>query len=244
MLTTVDRILGGTIIIEQPKDGYRVAIDPIFLSAVINPDEGSSILDVGCGVGATSLCLAYRQPYLNIHGFDIQPELVRLASQNAMRNQLRDSLEFMVGSLQKPPPRLIPSSYSYVVSNPPFYDGANNSRSPNLCKDTSHVEKGVALKEWLFFCLKMLRLKGVLTLIHVPDRLNEILESINHVCGNIKIYPLWPKKGECAKRVIIQAEKGSKAPLRLMPGIILHQEDGSYTMDADMVLRGKAILSL
>lgn len=244
MLTTIDRILGGQLLIEQPKDGYRIAIDPIFLSATVNPKTEASVLEVGCGVGAASLCLAHRQPNLRIHGFDIQADVVRLASQNAMRNQLRESVDFMVGSLHRPPPRLTPASYDYVLSNPPFYEAPHHTSSPILQKDLSHQESEATLKEWLQFCLRMLRLKGIVTLIHRPERLQDILDSLTPACGDIKIYPLWPKKGTSAKRLIIQAEKGSRAPLKLMAGLTLHQADGTYTTDADMILRGKAILSL
>lgn len=244
MLTTIDRILGEQLILEQPKEGYRVAIDPVFLAGSVDPKPLGSILDVGCGVGAASLCLAHRLSTLRIHGFDLQSDLIRLASQNAMRNNLRDTADFMVGSLQKPPPRLIPSSYDYVISNPPFYEKARSVGSYVSQKDLSHRESEVTLKTWLQFCVRMLRLKGQLTLIHRPERLEEILSVLTPLCGAIKIYPLWPKKNKEAKRLLIQAEKGSAAPLKLMAGMVLHQEDGSYTTEADLILRGRAILSL
>ena len=33
--TTIDHLLNGQVILEQPRYGYRVAIDPVFLAAAI-----------------------------------------------------------------------------------------------------------------------------------------------------------------------------------------------------------------
>jgi tRNA1(Val) A37 N6-methylase TrmN6 len=35
----------------------------------------------------------------------------------------------------------------------------------------------------------------------------------------------------------VQGIKGSKAPLQILPGLILHKEDNSFTEDAEAVLR-------
>jgi tRNA1(Val) A37 N6-methylase TrmN6 len=37
--------------------------------------------------------------------------------------------------------------------------------------------------------------------------------------------------------VIIQAPKGSRAPLTLARGLVLHEEGGGFTAEADAVLR-------
>jgi len=58
------------------------------------------------------------------------------------------------------------------------------------------------------------------------------------------VLPLWPKAGEPAKRILIQLRKGSGAAFRLLPGLILHDSSGTYTPDADAILRGKATLAL
>jgi tRNA1(Val) A37 N6-methylase TrmN6 len=43
--------------------------------------------------------------------------------------------------------------------------------------------------------------------------------------------------------VILQARKGSRAGLRLLPGLALHEADGRYTAKAEAVLRhGKALV--
>ena len=62
--------------------------------------------------------------------------------------------------------------------------------------------------------------------------------------GDIAVFPLFPKKGEPATRIILQGRKGSRAGLRLLPGLVLHEQDGNYTAKAEAVLRGCEALDL
>jgi len=44
--------------------------------------------------------------------------------------------------------------------------------------------------------------------------------------------------------VIVQARKGSRAPFSLLPGLVLHVPDGSWTPGAAAVLRRGSALAL
>ena len=57
------------------------------------------------------------------------------------------------------------------------------------------------------------------------------------------IFPLWPRAGEAAKRVILQGRQGARTPLVIRPGLVLHETDGRYTAEADAVLRNGAALA-
>src|ERR1044071_3667909 len=100
---TEDRILGGRIQLRQPAAGYRVGIDPVFLAAAVPPRERGRALDLGCGVGAAALCLALRQPGLQVTGLEIQPTLAALAVGNAALNQMSGRLTILAGDLLDPP---------------------------------------------------------------------------------------------------------------------------------------------
>jgi tRNA1(Val) A37 N6-methylase TrmN6 len=60
----------------------------------------------------------------------------------------------------------------------------------------------------------------------------------------VSILPLWPRDGVPAKRVIVQALKGSGAAQALLPGLVLHDTDGRYTAAADAILRDGAALTM
>ncbi|MBQ1612591.1 MAG: methyltransferase [Alphaproteobacteria bacterium] len=70
---TNDYLLDKKIKIFQPVDGYRASSDAVLLSSAIQKVKtGETILDLGSGTGAISLCLAHRFPQANITGFEIQ----------------------------------------------------------------------------------------------------------------------------------------------------------------------------
>jgi tRNA1Val (adenine37-N6)-methyltransferase len=60
----------------------------------------------------------------------------------------------------------------------------------------------------------------------------------------VNIFPFWPRTGMAAKRIILQARKGSRAPMGLLAGLALHEADGRYTAQAEAILRGAGSLAM
>lgn len=234
---TKDYLLGGRVLVQQPTTGYRVAIDPIFLAASIQVEPGETVLDVGAGVGAASLCLATRLPDIRILGVELQREYVRLAYDNIKLNNLNHRIEILNGDLLRPPPRLAAGTFAHVMTNPPFFEVAAARLSPNPGKAKANIEGDANLEQWVKFCLLMVKPKGVVTFIYTVDRLDELLVQLYGKLGGITIYPLWPAENREAKRVLVQGIKGGNAPTRMMPGIVLHGSDGKYTNEAENILR-------
>ena len=87
----------------------------------------------------------------------------------------------------------------------------------------------------------MLRAGGTLTLVHRADRLADALAALGPRAGEVVVFPLWPRAGRPAKRVLIRARRGAAAPLRLAPGLVLHGADGAFTPAAQAALRGGAL---
>jgi len=235
---TEDRFLDGTVILRQPADGYRAAIDPVMLAAAVDAGPGDRVLEAGTGHGAAAICLARRVPDCSVTGLEIQPDLVRLANDNARLNGLSGSVQVMVGDLVRPLPRIAAGGFDHVLANPPYLDSFRADVSPDPGRAAANVEGVADLRDWIGFLLRMVRTKGTITLIHRADRLDEILALLHGNAGETVVFPLWPKRGVAAKRVIVRARKGIRTPLALSPGLVLHEEDGTYTEQADAILRG------
>ncbi len=240
---TQDSLLGGRVRLNQPAEGYRVAIDPVLLAAAVPALPGDQVLDVGSGSGAAALCLAYRVAGCRVTGIELQSPLVRLANDNAALNLMQDRVAFIEGDLLRPPPGLVPGAFAHAMANPPQLAADRAVSSPASSKAVATVEGEARLASWIGFCLAMVRQRGSITLIHRADRLDALLAVLHKRAGAIVVFPLWPTAdGRDAKRVLVQARKGSDAPMRLAAGLLLHGPDGGYTKAADAVLREGAAL--
>lgn len=238
-----DMLLGGRIGLRQPRSGYRVAIDPVLLAAAV-PETGGAVLDVGCGVGGASLCYAARVPAATIAGLELRADWAALAEENARANGMDRRVRVLCGDLLQPPPELKPGGFDEVMANPPYLP-VERADLRNLPADAPATVEGEAkLADWISFCLAMAAPKGGITLIHRADRLDEILLHLHGRAGGAVVFPLWPYAGEDARRVIVHARMGSRAPLRLSAGLFLHRADGGYSDAAENVLSGGASLTL
>ena len=91
---------------------------------------------------------------------------------------------------------------------------------------------------------RLLGARGVLTLIWRADGFAEVLSTVSAVFGGIKLLPVHPRPAAPAIRLLVRAVKGSRAPLELLPAVVLADEDGLPTSEADAILRQGQMLPL
>jgi tRNA1(Val) A37 N6-methylase TrmN6 len=242
--TTQDALLGGQLKLRQPADGYRVAVDPILLAAAVPANPDQTILDAGSGVGAAALCLAHRVPGCQATGIEIQTALAALAHENAAQNGLSEAVRFVEGDIAAPPASLKPPEFDHVMTNPPYLRAAESRIPSSSAKAIATVEQDIDLAAWLNICARMTKPQGTVTVIHRADRLDDVVRALGTSCGALIVYPLWPRAGADAKRMIVRGTIGRETPLRLSPGLILHQDNGDYTPQTQSILRNAAPLIL
>ena len=238
---TGDLWLGGGLALVQPKRGHRVGTDAALLVAAAGAPEGR-IVDVGAGVGAVGLALAKSSALAAVDLVEINSELADLAEGNAARNGLQARTRVLrldaINSRERRAAGLVEAA-NFVVTNPPFFDAAAVRASPHESKARAHVMPRAGLVDWIQASLAMLAPSGRFLMIHRPDALATILAAIGNRLGALALLPVHPAKGASAHRLLVSGVKGSKAPLRLAPALVLHGADGRLTAEADAIHRGE-----
>ena len=242
--TTEDRLLGGRVRLRQSVSGYRAGIDPVLLAAAVPASPGQRVLDVGAGAGAAGLCLAARVPGTQVAMLERDAGAAALARENAALAAAHPPIAVHEGDIAAPPPALAAGSFDHVMSNPPFMPESRGT--PATARGRGARQEGaVDLAGWVRACCLWVRPRGTVTFVHRADRLDELVAAMvaGHA-GGLTILPLWPRRGVAAKRLLVQGRPGSRAPARLLPGLVLHGDGDRFTDEADMILRAAGGLSL
>ena len=237
---TEDRLLGGRLTLLQSARGYRAGMDAALLAAACDAADGARVLEAGCGPGAALLAAATRRPAARFTGLERDPAALDLARRNIARNGLEASVDVVEGDVAAKFQRLDLPVFDAAFANPPFFDDPGALRAPDPAKRQAWMAEG-GLAVWTGFLLKAVREGGSITVIHRADRLADILALLAPKAGSFQVRPVHPHADAPAKRVIVRALKTGKAPLRLLPPLVLHPREGAkHTPEAEAILRGEA----
>ena len=241
MGVTQDGLLNGRISLRQSADGYRAGMDAALLAAACDARDGDRVIEAGCGPGAALLAAAVRRPGAQFTGVERDPQALALATENIGLNDLGERVTAIAGDVTAPFKALGLAPFDAALANPPYFDDAKAIRGPAPAKTGAWIADG-GLTAWSAFLLKAVRDGGTITVIHRADRLADILQHLGDKAGSFRIRPVQPRADAPAKRVLVRAIKGGKAPLVLLPALVLHDADGAHTSAAEAILRGGADL--
>jgi tRNA1(Val) A37 N6-methylase TrmN6 len=239
---TEDGFLGGRLRILQPEKGFRAGIDSVFLAACIACSPGETLMEAGVGTGVASLCVLARVPNVHITGIEVAMRYALLAEQNAKRNNFSQNLRVIQGDVKDCLRRDLAhwpahGSFNHVFANPPFHENDRIKPSPIALKAQSHAFAPDELDQWIKVLHTMVTLRGTCTMVHRAESLGAILTAMQDRFGDIRVAPLYAREGMAASRVIVQGVKGSKAPLQLLPGLVLHASGNHFSPEAEAILR-------
>lgn len=247
---TLDRFLGGRVTIVQPRTGHRAGLDAALLQAAVPANSAGTTLDFGTGVGAVAFSVAARSPEMRVVGLDIDAEMLSLATAAVPENPASAGrvafacLDLSEGRSCRIAAGIAEGVADWVVMNPPFNRKQAMPASPDAKRRLAHEEEGALLDAWCRTASALLRPGGRIAMIQRSEAMAEILDALSGRFGDIRIKPVHPRARQPAGRILVQGVRGSRAPLQLLPALIVHEMDGEFTAEADDILRGNADLPL
>jgi tRNA1(Val) A37 N6-methylase TrmN6 len=244
---TEDAFLGGQLRLRQLKSGHRAGHDAVLLAAATPARPDDRVADLGAGIGVAGLSLARRVGGIDLVLVEIDATLADLARGNAAANEI--AAEVIVLDVEADAAAfaacgLAPDSIDIVLMNPPFNDPVRHRRSPDDARGMAHVATETTLANWIHAARRILKSRGVLTLIWRADGIAEVLSALDHGFGSLEILPVHGDVTGPANRILVRAIKGGRAPTQIHPALMLNDESGVPNKRVQEVLAGKATLPL
>jgi len=241
--------LGAKIRLNQANTGHRAGTDAVLLAATVPDAFSGLVVDAGSASGAVGLSVAVRARHSTIRFIEIDPKEADLARANIHANGFQDRATVIEADLMAPfklrkAEEITQADADWVLTNPPYLTRGKARASPDLARQRAYMMPEGGVDRWIVACHAMLKPRGRLTLIHRVDALQEILQALSGRFGDIRILPIYAHVTGPATRLLVEGTKGSRAPLTLLPGLILHEPDGTFTPFADALHKGEAALTL
>jgi tRNA1Val (adenine37-N6)-methyltransferase len=225
---TVDTLLRGRVTLLQPARGFRSSLDPLLLSAFVQPPFGRFV-DIGCGTGALAFSLAALDPRAHGVGIEIQPRLRALAARALAGNDFAARLEIVEGDVRNSVGRapLARGTFDLVATNPPFRLVEGGVVSPDRERAQAHHEVTLTLTEWLDAAVTLMKPSGRLTVVFAASRLSELLTELGaRGLRARRLRLVHPTPDKPAVRVLLEAQRGGARSLEVEPPLFLRGPAG------------------
>ncbi|MGE4313982.1 MAG: tRNA1(Val) (adenine(37)-N6)-methyltransferase [Pseudobdellovibrionaceae bacterium] len=236
LTSTQTTLLDKKVTLKQSSTGFRAGLDTVMVAAACPAKPKSYVLDAGCGAGGALYCLMVRVPDLSAKAIDVSDEYIALARENAEANGWAEQVECVSGDFLT---MAEDTRFDHILTNPPYLEEGTHyiSTDPLRAQALGHLDAQSGTEAWLKKAHRLLKSKGSLTLIQRADMLDKIILGLGKRFGATEIFPLVPKEGEPAKRVIIRTWKDRASPLTLHSPLVIHKKDGTYTGCANAILK-------
>lgn len=233
-----DLILGGLKLI-QAREGYRFSLDAVLLTHFADLKGVNKAVDLGAGNGVIPLLLAYRSPFLNITGIEIQEGMAERACRNVKYNDLEQRIEIIQGDIRKIEQILSRGCAELVLSNPPFWRKGEGLLNNHPEEAIARHEIELDLTEMLAAAAHLLGAHGKLVFIHRAERMPEIMERLaDYKLAPRRLRLVHPLADRDANLLLLEAEKNGKGKLQILPPLVIYQTPGIYCQEIRQIYCG------
>ena len=217
--------------IVQNTQMFNFSLDSVLLPNFVTLNKNiKNILDIGCGNAPIPLILSIKTNAL-ITGVEIQKDVYDLAVKSVKINNLENQINIINADINELYNKFETESFDVITCNPPFFKVSEHSNlNKSDYKTIARHEVKLNLDDIFKISKKLLKNNGYIAIVHRPERLLDILESMKKY--NIepkKIQFIYPKTNMEANILLVEGKKNCNKGLKILPPIYTHLENGEYT---------------
>ncbi len=217
--------------IYQRTDLYRFTCDAVFLADFVDVKKNEYVVDFGTGSGIIPTLLCAKKEVGRVTGIEIQPELCELCNESIEYNNLVGKFDVLNCKIQQSH-KYIKKHPDVVVCNPPYRKLNNGESSKSKSDLIAKFETEISLEEIIESARRNLKIGGRLYMVHRADRFTEIISIMKrNDLAPRKIRFIHSKKDSVAHLVLIEALSSGKCQVKVLPSLILKDNNGNDTED-------------
>ena len=229
-----DLQLDGLEII-QSEDLYRFTSDAVILANFVRAKPSDILLDLGTGSGIIAILATYKNNLNTALGIDIQPNLVDMATRSVMHNNLSDRISILELDMKqllsaKEVEKFGFNRFDVITCNPPYKkEGTAKKVNQNESQSIARHEVAITLNQICKVASNCLKFRGKFYVCLDADRTAELVFDLksNGLEPKRMFFTQSSEKSE-AKIVFVEAVKGGKEGVRVLPMLITNDRDGAY----------------
>lgn len=223
----------------QNTEWFSFSLDSVLLANFANARNNIKIIDFCTGNAPIPLFLSTKTNS-KIIGVELQKEIYELAKQNISMNKLENQIEIINEDVLNLLNKYDTDSFDLITCNPPYFKINEGSKTnENDIKAFARHEIKLKLDDIFRVAKKLLKNNGKIVLVHRTDRLIEIINSMqNYNIEPKRIRFVFPFSNSNSNLVLIEGAKDGKPGLKIEHSIIVHNYDGSYTNEVQMIFNG------
>ncbi|PID38926.1 MAG: hypothetical protein CSA24_00340 [Deltaproteobacteria bacterium] len=242
MKTSVDAILRGQLLLEQPARGYRFNVDALLLAAFAREvlDDPARVVDLGAGCGVVGLALAKTFPRAQVALVEVQPELAELCERNIRRNGLEERVEVSCSDLRDGS-FAMGRGPTLLCCNPPFFPVGRGKLNSDPLRARARHELTGSLAELLASAAAAVRTEDALALVHDAQRANEVQGELESAGLRLSLRrDVLPFPGRPPRRVLFGARRSGQGLRELAP-LVLHDLPGVASAELAAMLGDEGV---
>lgn len=194
--------------------------------------RNSKVLDLGTGTGIISILLCGKTDLKEIIGIEIQEDVYNMAKRSAELNNLDNRFKLINEDLKNLSKIFPANSFDAIVTNPPYKKDNTGLKNENMIKQISKHEIMCNIEDIAMQASFLLKANSSIYMVHRPDRLVDIIESLKKYKLEPKqIQFVYPKITKEPNLVLIKATKCGRPFLKFDKPLIVYNENGTYTDD-------------
>lgn len=229
----IDDLQCDNLKIIQDKNGFCYGIDSVLLSDYAREVKDSdTVLDLGTGTGVLGLLIYGKRKPVNIIGIEIQKEVAEMAKKSIKLNHIENVFKIYNENIKDIIKKEIikNNSIDVIISNPPYKEKSTGIENENEKKLISRHEITADLEDFISISFQALKEKGILYMVHRPERLVDLLFLLR----KYKIEPkeirfVSPIRGKSPNLVLIKAVKNGKKFLKIEDQLYVYDNIGEYS---------------